>query len=59
MFHIKHTFSLSMKDAKDFNTVKLWRRLPMMTSSNSSSPNKKSEGSSQDEISMIKLKKVC
>ena len=31
----------------------------MMTSSNSSSPSKKSEGSSQDEISMIKLKKVC
>ena len=47
-----------MKDAKDLNTVKLWRRLPMMTSSNSSSPSKKSEGSSQDEISMIKLKKV-
>ena len=47
-----------MKDAKDLNTVKLWRRLPMMTSSNSNSPSKKSEGSSQDEISMIKLKKV-
>ena len=30
----------------------------MMTSSNSSSPSKKSDGSSQDEISMIKLKKV-
>ena len=30
----------------------------MMTSSNSNSPSKKSEGSSQDEISMIKLKKV-
>ena len=30
----------------------------MMTSSNSSSSSKKSDGSSQDEISMIKLKKV-
>ena len=30
----------------------------MMTSSNSNSPSKKSEGSSQDEISMIRLKKV-
>ena len=30
----------------------------MMTSSNSNSPSKKSDGSSQDEISMIKLKKV-
>ena len=46
------------QDAKDLNTIKLWRRLPMMTSSNSSSPSKKSDGSSQDEISMIKLKKV-
>ena len=51
-------YVILFQDAKDLNTIKLWRRLPMMTSSNSSSPSKKSDGSSQDEISMIKLKKV-
>ncbi len=45
------------QDAKDVvNSSKLWRRLPMMTSSGSSSPSKKLDV--QDELSNIKIQKV-
>ena len=49
--------NLWFQDAKDVvNSSKLWRRLPMMTSSGSSSPTKKIDV--QDELSNIKIQKV-
>ncbi len=63
MINDTQVFFLLFQDAKDVvNSSKLWKRLqPIMTSSTNSSPSKKADSSScgQDELSVIKLQKVC
>jgi len=64
---IENALEQMNKDAKDVNSIKLWKRITM-TSSNSNSPSKKSDsgsvgsgsgGGQDDQISSIKMRKMA
>merc|ERR1719210_840074 len=59
---IENALEQMNKDAKDVNSIKLWKRITM-TSSNSNSPTKRSDSSSSlgpdDQLSSANLRKMA